>query len=194
MKYRMNFKWKRLKVVPNVLVALWVALFASFMFCTVKAAISAPLWLNNTKNETITVIDASLFDSRDIRGSRFKLTIKSNDNTFYLWYPVDSFSRHKDTIEKNLLTGSVTQVSVIYLSNSSIQDMVTGHCKIVDLRSDDIVFYHLDEEISRCRHSKSTYLVLSVVLLLVLIFESVMVVVILGIVSFSPVRGAKKKK
>lgn len=194
MRYRMNVNWKRLKAVPKICIVLWVALFVSLIFCTVKAAIPSSLWIDKTKHETITVTDISLFDSHNIRGSRYKLTIKSPNDTFYLWYPAESFSKHKDTIEKNLTAGLVTQVSVTYLSGSTMQDVLTGHYRIVDLRTDDTVFYELSEEISHWKHTRLIYLVLSVVLLLIWVIGTILVAVIYGVMSFSPPQNRKREK
>lgn len=184
-------RMKRLKTVPKALLIIWVVLFASLVFCTAKTFFPSPLLVDDAKHDVVAIIDASLYDSRDIRGSRFKLVIETNDKTFYLWYPVESFSKYKDVVERDLLTGSVSQVSISYLSDSTIQDIMTGHCRVVDLRSDNEVYYSFDDEISRCQSSKSTYLVLSIILLLMLILFTFVMTIIYGVVSF---RAIKKKQ
>ncbi len=184
MRYVINFRWQRLKAVPKALFTLWVALFISLIFCAVKTSVFSPLRVESSECDLVAVIDASLFDSRDIKGSRFKLVIESYDRTFYLWYPVESFTKYKDAVEEDLLSGSDPQVSVSYLTNSSIQDIMSGHCRIVDLRSDDEVYYSMDDEILRYQSSKSTYLVLSFFLFLVLILMTFMIAVIYGVVFF----------
>lgn len=160
----------------------------SHFLCNKKIK-SSPLQVDDAEHDVVTVIDASLYDSRDIRGSRFKLVIETNDKTFYLWYPVESFTKYMNVVERDLLTRSVSQVSVSYLSDSTLQDMMTGHCRIVDLRTDDEVYYSLNEEISRCQSSELTYLILSIILLLLLIFFTFVMTIVYGVVSFRPLKN-----
>ena len=185
MRYCMSFKWTKFKSVPKRIIILWSILFASFAFCTIKLAIPSSFWLDQLEERKITITDISVIDSRDIRGSRFQLSIKSNDDAFYLWYPAKSFSKYEHAVKKNLLTGLTSQVSVTYLSRSTIQDVVTGQYRIVDLRDDYNVFYDLNEEILRCQGAKNTYLIASILLFLLWIFETVLIFIMYGIVLFS---------
>lgn len=183
MKCRITIRWKRLKAIPRFQFFISVILFLSFIYCTVNALIPSSSWMKHTESKTIAISNVSLYDSRNL-GTRFKLTIRSQDGVFYLWYPCKIYRQHEDDIQNDLMNGSTSYVTVTYLSNSSLCDLITGHCKIVDLRSDNTVFYDLKDEISRENRAHIYYVILSVILIVVCLLNSFFVLLIYNCISF----------
>lgn len=188
MKYGMKIKWKRVKVIPRVYTVTLVILFLSFTYCAVNALIPSSSWMKHTESKTIAISNVSLYDSRNL-GTRFKLTIRSQDGVFYLWYPDKIYRQHEDNIQNDLINGSTSHVTVTYLSNSSLRNLITGHCKIVDLRSDNTVFYDLKDEISRENLAHIYYILLSVILLIAWLLDSFFVLLIYDGISFFRRKG-----
>lgn len=188
MKYGMKIKWKRLKAIPKFRFFISAILFLSFTYCAVNALTPSYSWMKHTKSKTIAISNASLFDIKKW-GTRYKLTIRSQDGVFYLWYPSKVYRRYEDVINNDLMNGSTSHVMVTYLSNSNLLDRITGDCQIVDLRSENTVFYDLKDEIYEENKAHIYYILLSVILLIALLLDSFFVLLVYDGISFFPLKG-----
>ena len=158
-----------------------------FLFVIAFGVNSATLFTplkSNIKETNITISNARLYDSRDIWGSRFKLTIKSQNDSFYLWYPVDVFSKYEDSVREELLEGETTEVYAKVISNSTLWDIISGHSKIVDLRTDSFVFYDLGDELLRMQTGYSTSLWAALFSLVLWLADTVLLLLIYRCVRF----------
>ena len=181
MKNKAVFKWSKLKSVPKVHMFVWICLFL-FVFAFL-VNLFVPL-NENIEDTTITISNAKWFDSRDIWGSRFKLIIKSQNDSFYLWYPVDTFPKYEDCLREKLLTGETTEVYAKVVSNSTLWDAISGHRKIVDLRTDSFVFYDLEDELLRTQTGYNVSLWAALFSLVLWLADTVLLLLIYGCVRF----------
>lgn len=98
-------------------------------------------------NESIVHIDkVSLLDSHNVRGARMKLKIVDRDMTYYLWYPQSAYRLYSQAIHEDLLSGNVDTV-VVKSTKPSLRDTIQNKRRIVDLRTEDAVYYDLQSEI-----------------------------------------------
>ena len=86
-----------------------------------------------------------MYDSRDANGRRIKLEISSENQRYYLWYPQGSYGKYSTQV-KELLSGNVTLVNAKIIEKSTIYDLLLDKVRIVDLRTDDTIYYDLDTE------------------------------------------------
>ena len=182
MKYKAVFKWSRLKSIPKVHRFLCICLF---LFAFVFLVNFFVPFNENIKETNITISSVKLYDSSDIWGSRFKLIIKSQNDTFYLWYPVDVFPKYENCLREKLLTGETTEVYAKVVSNSTLWDTISGRYKIVDLRTDSFVFYDLEDELLRMQNGYNTSLWVAIFSLVLWIVDSVLLLLIYGCVRFA---------
>ena len=194
MKYGITLRWKRIKTVPKVFVLSLALLIISFFVCVINLVGTSSRWIDRIEEKNIIITDAYVFDSHDIKGSRFKLVIESNDDRFYLWYPKDSFSKYRGVIASDLLNGSTNQVSAKVISNSTLWDVISGQCKIEDLRAGDTVFYDLDDEILRQKDSRYTYLIAAAFLSALLVSGTTLISISYGIVRLTKKHPADRRR
>ena len=181
MKCGLTYRWSRLKAIPKLYIILWFLLLFFLLFSIIQSTIPWTYYLDKLEDKTVEVTNITLFDSRDIRGSRFKLLVKSNYDIFYLWYPIESFPKYYSQIESYLLSGEVSQVTVKYLSNTSLRDIVSGRRRIVDLRFNNLVFYDIQEEESRFQTDRFTYLIVGIILSIILVIYTLFCGIIYGV-------------
>ncbi len=87
------------------------------------------------------------------------------------------------------MNGSTSHVTVTYLSNSNLLDIITGDCRIVDLRSENTVFYDLKDQIYQENLAHIYYILLSVILLIAWLLDSFFVLLVYDGISFFPRKG-----
>lgn len=184
MKYKAVFKWSKLRSIPKIHMFIWICLF---LFVIAFGVNSATLFMplkRNIEETNITISNARLYDSRDIWGSRFKLIIDSQNDSFYLWYPVDVFPRYENCLREKLLTGETTAVYAKVVSNSTLWDTLSGQRKIVDLRTDSFVFYDLEDELLRMENGYNVSLWAALFSLILWLADTVLLLLIYRCVRF----------
>ncbi len=102
--------------------------------------------LENLNENTVHIDKVSLLDSHNLRGYRMKLKIVDRDRTYYLWYPQSAYRLYSEAILEDLLSGNVDTI-VIKSVNPSLRDRLRNKRRIVDLRTEDAVYYDLQSEI-----------------------------------------------
>ena len=184
MKYKAVFKWSKLRSIPKIHMFIWICLFLFVIAFGVNSATLFTPLKRNIEETNITISNARLYDSRDIWGSRFKLIIDSQNDSFYLWYPVDVFPRYENCLREKLLTGETTAVYAKVVSNSILWDTLSGQRKIVDLRTDSFVFYDLEDELLRMENGYNVSLWAAVFSLILWLADTVLLLLIYRCVRF----------
>lgn len=164
---RVNCNIKKMRAIPRKVLTPWILLGLICLYSAWKLMIPAENWLTEIENVQIDIDKAYIVDSRDIKGSRFMLWLQSGEQVFYLWYPSHAYSQYSDSVESLLHSADTGMVQAMVLSNSTLGDILTGHKKIVDLRSDHAVYYELETEIARTQSNHNNFLVMLILMGLV---------------------------
>ena len=181
MNYSITYRWARLKNIPKLYVILWFFILFLTLFSFIRSAIPWSYYSDKTEEKTIEVTDVTLFDSRDIKGSRFRLSIRSEDSTFYLWYPVETYLKYKNQVEASLLSGDIVQVSIRYQARNSFRDIILNQHRIIDLRFNELVFYDIQDEELRFQSARFSYFFLGIVLFIIFLVNTFLLCIIYGV-------------
>ncbi len=141
--------WKRLRSVPKKAIVLCALFLAVFLYSLVQLARPATYWQDNVEAVQLQTDGVRLIDTFSTKGSRMKLIIEADGQTYYLWYPANAYLQYSESVESLLLTGVETNLSAKIIDNSTLWDRLTGHHRIVDLRCGNSVFYEMETETSR---------------------------------------------
>lgn len=171
-----KIKWKRIKLIPKRNVVVWLLLFVICMYFTIKLFYPIYHELENLQERQIQIDDVRIIDTRNKIGSRMKLEIVSDDETFYVWYPVtflkSYYKEYSYLLKKDLLSGNVTCVTAKIAKNKSIHDNLFNRNRIVDLRCEDTVYYDIETEKVDLKYDYISLWVVTILSLIVMLVYS----------------------
>ena len=145
MGYKTSFDCKQLRGIPKRIIVGWIIWGLLTVYCLVQLVSPAYRALENIQECQISIDTIRVYDSRDANGRRIKLEISSENQRYYLWYPQGSYGKYSTQV-KELLSGNVTLVNAKFIEKSTIYDLLLDKVRIVDLRTDDTIYYDLDTE------------------------------------------------
>ena len=94
-----------------------------------------------------------MVDTLSRRGSRMKLVIQDDNTTYYLHFPQKTLKEVSQALDDDLFSGKISSVEVT-VAKPSLRNALTGHRRIVDLRSDANVYYDLETERERIHQGR----------------------------------------
>ena len=141
-------------------------LILSLFYLSFQIYSSSKLNLDELETKEIYIDDVVLVDTYNSKSSRMKLKITADNNNYFLWYPQRYFKEYKSLLEKDLLSLRVRKVKVITISSSSLINKIRNQIQIVDLRSENTVYYDIEIEKKR----QSTDFILLIFMCLFLMF------------------------
>ncbi len=183
-RVRIILNWRKIRRIPLRAIVLWVLFFSILVFCAARMITHSNYTHDNMESTQIEIEKVFLTNTFSTKGSRMKLTIQSGETQYYLWYPPESYLQYSDAINTYLLSGNVTHVSAIVVSDSTIWDSWTGRQRIIDLRMDNTVFYEFDTEASRLQGDYATFCVLTLLIGFFHIIYTIIVCIVYGVVNF----------
>lgn len=145
--------------------------------------------------EELTIdIDAVHYMKSTYPFSTSGLKLKSDDGqVYYFWYPFGEWHSFSQEVEKELLSGEVTSVTMVVSNKQSLGDRLFHRKRIVDLRNDSSVYYSIDAERVRLKNNYAGALAV-VPFLLIFWMGSIFVTGLgYGVVSFRKRKGNTKK-
>lgn len=170
-RYVIRVKLERLFNIPLKTLVLWVGLGILALYCTSCLFASPYRKLENLHKLELHIDDAYLIDSHDTKGSRMKLVIISGEKKYYLWYPSSSYAKFASKVETDLIDGTVTSVTALVADDQSIRDTILRQNRIVDLRGETEIYYHIDtERIRLASNHTAFYGILPIVMLIWMVY------------------------
>lgn len=113
-----------------------------------------------------------------------KLEIVSENQTFYLWYPQNSYIDYKYEVETELLTGKVTSVTAKVIGTQTIRDNLLNRIRVVDLRKDTSVYYDLATEKANLRQNYNSLWILFFLIFVLWLFSTIFISIVYKIITF----------
>lgn len=174
---------KKLKRVPKRLLVVWVLLLLFGIYCLTMLFVPKYQKLNNISECQITIKSIRLIDTHNSNGSRFRLYIQGNNQSYYLDYPQLYSKEYLNRVKEELLTGEIELVDAKYVDNYTIRDRILGRKRIVDLRTNNSVYYELEMEKKQLSEYKISACVLFFLVILVWIIYSLFIIGIYGLLG-----------
>jgi hypothetical protein len=135
-----------MKNIPKKALAFLLFLGVLWMCSIAQLIILSNTQLDDLQKREIKIDKACVDISLNRTGSRFKLSLISGNTTYYVWYPNSQRQKFSDVIERDLLSGKVTSVTVSISEHSTLRDRLTNRQRIVEVKNNDTVYYDLDTE------------------------------------------------
>lgn len=165
-KFYVYFDFRKIKNISCKKWFVLLILILSLFYLSFQIYSSSKLNLDELETKEIYIDDVVLVDTYNSKSSRMKLKITADNNNYFLWYPQRNFKEYKSLLEKDLLSLRVRKVKVITISSSSLINKIRNQIQIVDLRSENTVYYDIEIEKKR----QSTDFILLIFMCLFLMF------------------------
>lgn len=153
-RHTCHFVWKRVRRVPKRVWIPWLISTILIVYCVIKLCLPVYGSLDELREINIHIDKIYLRDSHDTKGSRMKLVITEGKCNYYLWYPAANYKDFSLQLEQDLLSGKISEVTALVVSNQSLRETLSNSFRIVDLRSDRSVYYDLDTEKQSLRNNR----------------------------------------
>ena len=174
---------KQLKKIPKKSMVIWFVIAIFFAWSTIQVFLPVYRTLEDTQTCILSVENVRLIDTHSVRGSRMRLELVSEGQTYYLWYPKSHYKEYADIIEQELLSGEITSVTAMVSKNVSLRDSIFDNKRIVDLRSETSIYYDIELEKISLYNLRISSLVASLLSLIVLVIDTGYLLMIYGKVS-----------
>ena len=183
-KHSIRFDFKRIKNIPKTILILWIVSVILFLYSIVELVLPKYRTLDNLQEIEIKIDEVYLWDSYNLRGSRMKLVIVSEGVTYYLWYPKSHYQDFSGEIERDLLSGDMSSVTVKVVDSPSLWDRLFNEKRMVDVRSDSATYYDLDTEKIAIEQNRISAWTLFLVMLIWLVIITPILLLAYGVLNF----------
>ena len=143
--YTISFKPKRLHRIPKKQILLMALFGIPCILLLIDLLLPVKYRLSNLENHTVHIDEIQMVDTLSRRGSRMKLVIQDDNTTYYLHYPQKTLKEVSQALDDDLFSGKISSVEAT-VAKPSLRNYLTGHRRIVDLRSDANIYYDLETE------------------------------------------------
>lgn len=183
---QVSFGKKQLKKIPRRVIFVWVILSLLLLVVLIEIFVPSYKKLEAAKEYEIVIDDLVAFEPNRPRTSALRLYITADDQLFYLYYPSLHYKEYRTQLESELLSGKVTIVKVKAVDRFTIWDMLSGRKRIVDLRSDNSVYYDLETEVTQSHRDHIGVVCAGILLLLLWLIDSVYILLVYGLIRLKP--------
>ena len=177
---QVSFGKKHLKKTPRRTIFVWMILSLLLLVVLVEIFVPSYKKVDAAKEYEIVIDDLSAFEPNGRRTSALRLYITADDQLFYLYYPSLHYKRYAPQLESELLSGKETTVKLKAVDGFTIWDTLRGRKRIVDLRSENSVYYELETEIAKLRQDYIGVVCVGGLLLLLWLIDSVYILLVYG--------------
>ncbi len=175
---------KKIKRIPLKAILFWFLFLIIFAFFMVNALRPANYWLKDLEIIQLKIDRVSLVDTYDIHGSRMKLYISSGDQNYYLWYPQGSYLPYSEVLDTHLLSGKTTVVTAKVIPNNIVREALGRRAEIVDLRTDDVVFFDIEDRIKSNQIDHIGIVILAFISGFMFILDTIFITTVYGVIEF----------
>ena len=158
----------RIRKIPKKIYVPWIVFSLLSLILIMNSFFPTYRELDNLQDVRINIEESYLSDSLSRNGRLVKLSIVSAGVTYYIWYP--EYRDYMNAVENDILTGNIKSVDAKIVKTQSFRDRLLNQRKIVDLRSDDAIYYDLDTEMNSQRLNHIASIVIAAFFLAVWMF------------------------
>ncbi len=192
--YRIKFNPKKFKRIPKKAIISWIISLIIFAFSAINALLPANHMLKDLETIQLKIDKVILAKTYNTSGSRRQLYITSGDRKYKLSYPSFSYRQYSEALDTYLLSGSTTVVTAKVIPNSTIRDALGYRTRIVDLRTDNVVFFDIEDEIKDNQINHVAVVFLAFIIGFGFIVYTMLIAMGYGFVEFRKPRKKKKEK
>ncbi len=185
---------QKIKRIPKKAIFFAFCFLIAFAFFVANAVRPANYWLKDLQTIQLKIDNAYLMDTYDTRGSRMKLYISSGDQNYQLLYPQGSYLPYSEALDTNLLSGKTTVVTAKVIPNNIVREALGRRIEIVDLRTDDVVFFDIEDRIKSKQIDHTGIVLLSFLFGFVFIVDTIFITTVYGVVEFGKPSSKGKGK
>lgn len=183
------FSKKKIRNVKRIHIVIFFLLIAININTLFNCIFNTEYPISNLQTCEINAENSIILKTYSTVGSRNKLVITDSDSTYYLWYPIYKYNKYSYAVENELVSGNVSTVTAIVCGDQNLYDRIFKRYCIVDLRSDNYIFYDIeDERQEQIKDKYNNWLLLFVVFIIFLFYVSYVFILKYGVIEIKKKR------
>lgn len=149
LRYSIKLNLSRIRVIPkrNLLVLVVFGWLCMWMIAALLMPAEQILAKSHIEEVPVDCESIYVVDTHEVRGSRYKLVLETDDAFYFAWYPEGTYQKYKEILETCISNQEVVTLTMRISDDVSLWDKLLNRITVYDVRDENGVYYSLDDYI-----------------------------------------------